>query len=632
MIDESTAALSNQQHFLVHFMLAEEMGKIDEAADFILAAFRKDIHLPLTRHSVLWMAKYLAQRNEFRCGLAIVSKLDVSIDDWEVCSQKAKFLALNRQFSKALNLLRATWKHIPKKKKQDFGLFEARLLLNLKHSEEAYIKLNTFLKRPAGHSPLYHRAIKTAVDQCDWAFAKRLLSHSSFLFGPTPTIKTQLAQVHFNLEEYAPALKHANQALSKLVGAGPKHLNNLRILQELKCDAQVALNTPFNSVRDLLKHLEQDKEWTEGKLKVIDCCLRAKKTTLAAYYFAKWFNDTDLSPEIVTLKCRLGVQNADANSVASNLQILIENWPDRDLHPDLRIINSSKRPDLQSTIIEEIELPKIFSPKWARNDFATGSNFIRGIAGHLNSVRALILRETKARFGIYKLGYLWAFLEPAVYTAIFVGIFYIAGRQSFYGMSIPLFIVTGVVPYTLFRNCFNQMVSAVSSSKAILVHPKIQVIDIIVTKTSLELSTIVVVFLAFMSGLYFYVEKFFIGNILEILLGFCGLAACGIGLGLITAGIASVFPGIANFIRQGTRLLFFTSGVFFAPEMLPSSIRSQYLAWNPLAQFISTVRNNFTPLLTSQNIELSYALFFALTLLFVGFMFQRIFHFRMMTQ
>ncbi len=463
-------------------------------------------------------------------------------------------------------------------------------------------------------------------------FAKKLLDTAISLYGSSQKNRMQSAFVHFKLQRYQAAVNQANQALRLLTGTDPAVVKKQRDIQMLKCDAWLALSHPINAANDLLKHLEHDKDWTGGKLKVIDCCLLADKTVLAEEYHNRWFSEAKLTPEIATLRCRLGIKNSDADIVSKNLQILREKWPDHDLHPDLKPLTRPDQTPQQIEIVEEIIFPKVFAPKWTKRDLDTGSRFIRGLTGHFVSVQALILRESRTRFGVFKLGFFWAFIEPAVHTAIFVVIFYAMGRQSFYGMSIPLFIVTGLVPYTLFRGSFNQMASAVSSSKDILVHPKIQVLDIIVCKLGLEISTILTVFLIFVSGLYFYTSPFSIENIPAILLGFSGLAACGAGLGLITAGIASVFPGIASLIRQATILLYFTSGVFFAPEMMPAGVRNMFLAWNPLAQFISMIRNNFSPLLTFQNIEFSYAILFALTLLFIGFMFERVFHFRMLTQ
>lgn len=632
LLRRSSGNLAAPETILLEFMLAEEKGAMEAAANIAIDAWRKGILPALPRRSVVWLADHLAHRKAYRCGLELVNKLPVQENDWQIITQKARFLALNRQFEESLKLLRTTWPFIPKDREQLFRLFEARLLLNLGQTEEAYPLLKKWLKRPIRHESLYHRASVIAVQRQDWPMAKRFLDHITLEYGETSLRRARRARIGMHLQQYQSAINHANEALNRLNGYGIEKVRISRQLHFLKSDAWLARGIPFNAISDLQKYLENDPEWTEGKLRVIECCLQAAKPALAAELFEKWFMQTELTAEILSLKCRIAAQTGDTETALTNIRLLGEKWPDHELHPALVSLVTGGQSTLQPDRLQEISFPDVFAPKWQQKDLETKAHVIRGMAGHFKSVHALILRETKSRFGNYKLGFLWAVLEPAIYTSIFVGIFYAIGRQTLYGMSVPLFVMTGIIPYSLFRNCFDQMVSAVSSNKAILVHPRIQVLDLIISKASLEFATILTVFLIFLSALYSYFGTFFIGNILEIILGFSGLAACGIGFGLITAGIASVFPGVGNLLRQAARLLFFTSGVFYAPEMLPAGIRDQFLVWNPLTHFISLVRNNFTPYLTSENIDFSYALLIALMLLFFGFMLQRIFHFRMQTQ
>ena len=53
-----------------------------------------------------------------------------------------------------------------------------------------------------------------------------------------------------------------------------------------------------------------------------------------------------------------------------------------------------------------------------------------GLSGQLEVLNALILREMKTRFGSHQLGYLWALIDPTLWIATFVGMFYLPGRSS----------------------------------------------------------------------------------------------------------------------------------------------------------------------------------------------------------
>src|SRR5688500_5178835 len=76
----------------------------------------------------------------------------------------------------------------------------------------------------------------------------------------------------------------------------------------------------------------------------------------------------------------------------------------------------------------------------------------RGFATQTDVVTALILRETRTRFGRNRLGYLWALIEPTVVIFTFYVVLMFAGRGHPPGMGLFAFVATGVVPYTLFTN------------------------------------------------------------------------------------------------------------------------------------------------------------------------------------
>src|SRR5690348_850975 len=78
--------------------------------------------------------------------------------------------------------------------------------------------------------------------------------------------------------------------------------------------------------------------------------------------------------------------------------------------------------------------------------------FWHGLVIQSEVVFAVILRETRTRFGANKLGYLWALLEPSIMIGTFYTFYRIIGRASPPGMDLFSFIATGVVPYTLFTN------------------------------------------------------------------------------------------------------------------------------------------------------------------------------------
>ena len=74
------------------------------------------------------------------------------------------------------------------------------------------------------------------------------------------------------------------------------------------------------------------------------------------------------------------------------------------------------------------------------------------IITHSRVVHALILREMRTRFGRAQLGYLWALIEPTLFVLIFFALFALRGRTAVSGMPIALFLLTGTIPFIMFRD------------------------------------------------------------------------------------------------------------------------------------------------------------------------------------
>ena len=105
-------------------------------------------------------------------------------------------------------------------------------------------------------------------------------------------------------------------------------------------------------------------------------------------------------------------------------------------------------------------------------------------------------------------------------TGLFVLIFSVMSRTSLYGMSTSLFIVTGVVPYFLFSGTFGKVMSAVKSNRDLFMHPRIQVLDVIVARAMLEFIASLIVFVCFLIILGLFVEQLNISNPLMILINY----------------------------------------------------------------------------------------------------------------
>ena len=246
-------------------------------------------------------------------------------------------------------------------------------------------------------------------------------------------------------------------------------------------------------------------------------------------------------------------------------------------------------------------------------------------------LHALILREIKTRYGKYKLGFLWALLEPAIFAGIFILIYTIGGRQAPHGMPLISFMLTGVIPYILFRDTMTQTMSAIDANRALLTFPQVTIFDLTAARVLLEVSTIFFVFSLLLSVAAYWGEPIRVENPIGVFGALLLLAISGMGLGVGFGALAIMFPAIQKVVSVGLgRPLFFTSGLFFTVDMMPSVAR-ELLLWNPLLHMIEMVRSYFFVQFESKYIDYHYAVLFALSSLFVGLLLQKAYQKRLLS-
>jgi ABC-type polysaccharide/polyol phosphate export permease len=208
-------------------------------------------------------------------------------------------------------------------------------------------------------------------------------------------------------------------------------------------------------------------------------------------------------------------------------------------------------------------------------------------------IYALILRETRTRFGDSILGYGWALLEPILHIATLSLAFAILmrGRPPI-GAQFFVFYYTGLIPYHIFVHASSNMTFAITSNGPLLQLPLVKTIDVIVARGLLELVTDLLVAGLILTGFL----AVGIGHLPTDFAGLAGaiaavwLLACGCGF--INAVLNAFGKSWDKIWTQVTRILYFISGIFYVPGMMPGWIRG-ILVWNPLLHGIDWFRASF---------------------------------------
>lgn len=247
----------------------------------------------------------------------------------------------------------------------------------------------------------------------------------------------------------------------------------------------------------------------------------------------------------------------------------------------------------------------------------------RGLSAQLRVLEALILRETRTRFGANHLGYLWAFIEPLTMILTFYAMFVIAERTAPSGLALAPFLTTGIVPFMAFRSTANRSTSAIDANKALLFYPQVRPLDLILARSVLEVATLASVFAVLLGAHALIEQSIEFDDLLVTLLGLTLAGLLGVSLGLILCA-ASVFSKAVDRIQSPLfRPLFWVSGLFFTANDLPARVRDIMLL-NPVFHVVEIVRDGWFRGYTARHASVGYVLAWILFLTLLGLTLERV--------
>ena len=211
----------------------------------------------------------------------------------------------------------------------------------------------------------------------------------------------------------------------------------------------------------------------------------------------------------------------------------------------------------------------------------------------LRVIYALMMRETRTRIADSKLGYGWALLEPVLHILMLSLVFTVMmrGRPPI-GDKFFIFYYTGIIPYHLFVHTSSSMTYAITSNGALLQLPPVSTFDVIVARGLVEVVTDLVVAAILLAG-FFAVGRGLLPHDLPALsASVVAVALFGCGMGFVNAVINAFFKSWDKIRAQLTRALYFCSGIFYVPGMMPDWIRD-ILSWNPILHAVDWFRSSF---------------------------------------
>lgn len=237
-------------------------------------------------------------------------------------------------------------------------------------------------------------------------------------------------------------------------------------------------------------------------------------------------------------------------------------------------------------------------------------------------IAALILREVHTLYGNTRLGYLWAIIQTAFGIGVFWAFREVMGAHAPHGMGMAVFLLCGFIPWYIFSDTISRCMKAVSANQALLTFPQVTELDLMLARTVVVwgtqvLSAGVILSAAAVCG---QPVELRVPASLASTLFFAPLL--GLGMGLIFASLARLWPTLERLVPILTRFLFFASGVFFQVSELPARFSGPLLL-NPVAQLIEWQRYGFSASSASPLYSVGYVAAWCLISLCLGLLLER---------
>lgn len=185
------------------------------------------------------------------------------------------------------------------------------------------------------------------------------------------------------------------------------------------------------------------------------------------------------------------------------------------------------------------------------------------------------------------LGYIWFLLEPTISTAIlYIAFSQITGHQ---GAGYIAFLVLGMMSWQWFESSVMNGATSIRAKFHILNHfdlPKPLFPLVAIGVNTWKFLCVYVIILAFCWLCGFPPTIYFAWLPLLFLLQLLLI----VGITLIVSMLVTLANDCLTVISSIFRLLFFLSGIFFAPEKVPASLQTAFFS-NPIASLIVSYRD-----------------------------------------
>jgi len=221
-----------------------------------------------------------------------------------------------------------------------------------------------------------------------------------------------------------------------------------------------------------------------------------------------------------------------------------------------------------------------------------GESWRTALSMHARAVGAVIMRDLQTRFGTGYFGFLLGLLIPLAHLTVAIGVTALFGRQAAIGTDVPIFLMTGVLPFVIWLYGHRQIMQTLTQNRSLLYFPGVDIFDLFASRAILEIVTATLVVFIVLGTLAVLGHQPAVANWRGFVFALLQAWLLGLGTGLLFGAIGPIAPIAYLFGNVLGPILWAVSGIFFLPDSTPDRVRD-ILMFNPLCQIIDALRSAY---------------------------------------
>jgi capsular polysaccharide transport system permease protein len=206
-------------------------------------------------------------------------------------------------------------------------------------------------------------------------------------------------------------------------------------------------------------------------------------------------------------------------------------------------------------------------------------------------VFALSLRELKTRLDGRWGGAVWVIGEPLLNTLGMLAVYSAMRAQTIGGVDTLLFLVSGQMPFLLFKSLVLRLMEAIDSNQGLFAYRQVQPIDAVIARGVVELLVFGAVMGGCLAALGWAGHPVLPHRPLELFAAVLLLGVIGGGLGLFLAvGTAPPLNRLRGLVAMLFLPIYVSSGALIPLGSLPIGLQVAFL-YNPIAHLLELLRS-----------------------------------------